>query len=64
MAVTWGSVAGNYFKVGIELVATSTTDTAVTLEARVWVSTKWSCNDSSNTFKFDWGTTSASTSRG
>ena len=64
MAVTWGSVAGNYFKVGIELVATSTTDTAVTLEARVWVSTKWSCSDSSNTFKFDWGTTSASTSRG
>ena len=64
MAVTWGSVAGNYFKVGIELVATSTTDTAVTLEARVWVSTKWSCSDSSNTFKFDWGMTSASTSRG
>lgn len=64
MAVTWGSVAGNYFKVGIELVATSTTDTAVTLEARVWVSTKWSCSDSSNTFRFDWGTTSASTSRG
>lgn len=64
MAVTWGSVAGNYFKVGIELVATSTTDIAVTLEARVWVSTKWSCSDSSNTFRFDWGTTSASTSRG
>lgn len=62
----WGSVDGNdKAKLGL-YITTSNTTTQTTVSVQVWIKTKWSVSDTSNTLYFDMGTsdTTATTSRG
>lgn len=59
----WGSIAGGYARLGIYVKLTSTA-TQTTRHTEVWIWTKYSLNDSSNTFYYDDNKSSATTSKG
>lgn len=60
---SWGSIVGSKGRVGI-YVATSSTATTTSVSIQVWFWSKYSVSDTSNTYYFNNGATSATTSQG
>lgn len=59
----WGNIVGGYGRIGI-YVGVSSTNTQTTMNVEVWFWSKYSVSDTSNTYYYDSGKTSATTSRG
>lgn len=62
MATTWGNVSGNYGRIGIDI-TTSSTDTKTTVSITTYLWTRYSLQDSNNSYYFDIEATSATTKR-
>lgn len=62
-STVWGSIVNSYGKIGI-YVSTSSTNTTTTVSIQVWFWSRYRVSDTSNTFYFDNGASSATTSRG
>lgn len=62
---SWGSIVGNYGKLGI-YVSTSSTETTTNVTVEIWFASKYSVSDTNNTLYFDnlASSGSASTSKG
>lgn len=58
-----GDTSSAGFRIGIYY-TTTTTDTSVTVNATVWLWTKWSVSDSNNTYYANWDATTATSSGG
>lgn len=61
--IVWGSIAGGYGRIGI-YVSLSSTNTQTTRHTEIWFWSKYSIDDSTNTFYYDDNATSATTSKG
>lgn len=59
----WGSVVGGYGRIGIYVKLTNT-NTETTRHTEIWFWSKYTVDDSANTFYYDDNATSATTSRG
>ena len=62
-STVWGSIVGNYAKLGI-YTSVSSTATSSTVSIEVWFWTKYGCSDSNNTYYFNNNASSATTSKG
>ena len=61
--IVWGSTVGGYGRIGIYVKLTNT-NTQTTRHTEIWFWSKYSVDDSANTFYYDDNATSATTSRG
>lgn len=61
--IVWGSTVGSYGRIGIYIKLTNTA-TQTTRHTEIWFWSKYSVDDSANTFYYDDNATSATTSRG
>lgn len=59
----WGNIVGGYGRIGI-YVGVSSTNTQTKMDVQIWFWSKYSVSDTSNTYYYDSGKTSATTSRG
>ena len=60
----WGSEVGSYGKIGLYVTTSNISNTVTRVTTEIWFWSKYTVSDTSNTFCFDYGTTSASTSKG
>ena len=61
--IVWGSIVGSYGRIGIYVKLTNT-NTQTTRHTEVWFWSKYTVDDSNNTFYYDDNATSATTSKG
>lgn len=61
--IVWGSIVGGYGRIGIYVKLTNT-NTQTTRHTEIWFWSKYSVDDSANTFYYDDNATSATTSKG
>ena len=61
--IVWGSTVGGYGRIGIYVKLTNT-NTETTRHTEIWFWSKYTVDDSANTFYYDDNATSATTSRG
>lgn len=61
--IVWGSVVGGYGRIGIYVKLTNT-NTETTRHTEIWFWSKYTVDDSNNTFYYDDNATSATTSKG
>lgn len=61
--IVWGSIVGGYGRIGIYVKLTNT-NTETTRHTEIWFWSKYSVDDSANTFYYDDNATSATTSKG
>lgn len=61
--IVWGSIVGGYGRIGIYVKLTNT-NTETTRHTEIWFWSKYSVDDSNNTFYYDDNATSATTSKG